>query len=227
MPKTKEAKPMRRFKLLSSSHRGKGEYDKETGEYTPGEEFKAGAIIETTDPLTDMFANKFEELPAEESREFKAAQKARAKSEEEAEDETTMTRDQKIKRNIDPDDTDKIKDNKPTVGLESATSDLGENVTAEFDKAMEANLLVLKDDKDYYLARPDEPDEALGDSLKKSQVNGAIAKQMKEDSTPPKTSSKAAKASGKASAKSSAAKKSSSKARDDEDDEEDEDDEDE
>jgi hypothetical protein len=192
-----EEQPMRRFRLIKGAgdHQEAGTHepgtlDMETrqttpGKFIPGKVYKEGDIIESPHDLVTMFPNKFEELSAEASREFKAAQKQREKSEKEAAEEnpeTSMSREEKIGRNIDPDDTDKIKDNKPMGTLDAQESKLGENVTAEFDKAVEANVLVLKKGKNYFLARPDDPDRPINEeSLKKSGVNGAVGKLMKSD----------------------------------------------
>lgn len=75
------------------------------------------------------------------------------------------------------DEDDKTEADSDDAPPAKATSKLGENVTAEYPAAREAELLVLKSGKDYFVADTDQPDKALNKKAVKKDGVDAFIKQ--------------------------------------------------
>lgn len=151
-----------RFLLKAGKHEDKGTSKGR------GKVYKTGEIIETDLELDELFGkNKFKRLKAvaaaveevdedddEEAEAPKPKKKAKAKPKkpdpvEEDEDD-------------DEEEADKAKDEQTeSERLTAIESSLGENVTSDFDDAIDAGLIVLKEGREYRVAEADEPDTAL------------------------------------------------------------------
>lgn len=159
-----------RFRLLNGKHTELRRRGKKKEEREVGRSYKVGDVVESDRPLNELYANKFERLPDEEPTEVRAARKK-------AEKAGKLPNPNPPKPELDP---EHVYDQDDETSA-SISSELGENVTADFPKAVEANLLVLCDeDEKYHVADPDDPDEALNDKpLSKGQCDKFISKQLK------------------------------------------------
>lgn len=185
---------MGRFRVKESKH--------SEGDRT----YAKGEVVETERDLVALFGNtKFEELGDEEPPEVKAKRKRmeeRRKKEEEAaaEDDATPSgatddpirvegkqrpREAGTGRVL---DKDNVHDN---VDPEEAVSKLGDDVSDEYPKAKEADLLVLQRGKNFYVADKDDPDRALNEEpLSKGKLGTYLSKQLKGDESKSKAKRK-------------------------------------
>lgn len=151
----------KRYKLLGGKHNEDGrDYDAKDPN---------NCVVTSSKPLLDMFPNKFIEVSS-------AGQPL-------APAETEETPEQKAERL----DTAEAKPAKPegktkTVATSTAnvTSELGDNVTDHFSKAVEADLRVFKHGSSYYVTEPGLTDKALNKTaLKLGAVEDFIEKLLK------------------------------------------------
>lgn len=169
------------YRLLNGTHAGEI-IRNEDGSFEPGEIYRKGDIVESKFNLIDLFgADRFLLLSGDAAAEARAARDEQDESL--AEDGSGPPENVRPKARgtiLDENPGDHVKD-VPATMAQNVASKLGDNVTDDFPKAKDADLIVYKKGGKFFVADRDSPDDPIehGKGLTKAETNKLLSKQVR------------------------------------------------